>query len=100
MTIEGALCSIAPTVSDWGQIEIILSDAVKQASSLEDFVQWLESQDCIQSVDLTDYLVKTCPPLRELNVVLLMEDKSLCQKIIDVAVLADHSLQFHKLRER
>ena len=88
------LCAAPIVADDFAKMEPLLTSKISSATSLDDVLRWLKSQACVQSVLLTDYLIKTEPPRRELLVDFKMRDGSVSHKALDVAVLADGQLRF------
>ena len=86
-------------MSDFSEIEKILPVVVNQASSLQELDTWLKLQECVQSVRLEDFLIKTNPPQREFIVEIKSNHGSTITKVIDIFVLGNGRLRFSDLRD-
>lgn len=86
-------------IRDVSEIENTLLIIVAQVSSLEELKTWLESQKCIQSVRLEDFLIKTNPPQRELIIECKDNNESVFTKIINIFVLNDGEFSLNQLRD-
>ncbi|MBW4634135.1 MAG: hypothetical protein KME30_20175 [Iphinoe sp. HA4291-MV1] len=85
-------------VSDFSELEKILPVVVDQVSSLEELDTWLKLHECIQSVRLEDFLIKTNPPQREFIVEFKNNYGSTITKVINIFVLANGRFRFSELR--
>jgi hypothetical protein len=86
------------SMKDSNEIEKNLPVIVAQVSSLEELDTWLKSQECIQSVRLENFLIKTNPPQREFIVEFKSKNGSTITKAIDIFVLGDERLRFNSVR--
>jgi hypothetical protein len=77
-----------------------IASVVDSANSLEKIDSWLKSQQCIKSVQLADYLLKSNPPQRDFIVEFNMEDGSTVKKIVNIFDLGNHQFKFHELRDQ
>jgi hypothetical protein len=93
------ICGGSTLASDFSEVEKVLPIVVEQASSLEELDTWLKSQDCIQSVRLEDFLIKTNPPQREFVVEFRNNRNSMITKVIDVFVLTNGRFSLSELRD-
>ena len=73
-------------------------DAVDRSRSLSDLSRWLESQHCVESVRLRDYLIKTNPPRREFSIVVRDAAGSADEKTLSIALLPRGGFAFHEIR--
>jgi hypothetical protein len=76
-----------------------LATAIGSARSLNEIEAWLKSQPGVQSVELTDYLLKSNPPQRDFIVSFKRADGSMVKKIVNVFDSGNRQFQFHKLRD-
>jgi hypothetical protein len=86
-------------VTDFNEIEKTLPGIVEQISSLEELDTWLKSQECIQSVTLQDFLIKTNPPQRKFIVEFKSSKGSTLTKVINIFVWGDGRLEFNNLHD-
>ena len=93
MDASFSMCSNPISTNDFDQIKETLSNVVERVSSLEEFDAWLRSQECIESVNLEDFLIKTEPPQREFVVEFKMADSSTKKKAIDIVLLGDQGFR-------
>jgi hypothetical protein len=80
-------------------LEKSLAATINNARSLDEIEAWLLSQQCVKSVRLADYLLKSNPPQRDFFVEFRMEDGSTVKKIVNIFDLGNQQFQFHKLRD-
>jgi len=73
-------------------------DAIESAGSLHEIGAWFKSQEYIKSIELTQYLLKSNPPQRELIVEFNTRGGSAVTKIINFFELGNGLFRFHKLR--
>jgi hypothetical protein len=85
--------------SNFSEIEKTLPTIVAQVRSLKELETWLDSQKCIQSVRLEDFLIKTNPPQREFIVEFKSNSDSAFTKVIDVFVLNNGRFSLNQLRD-
>ena len=76
-----------------------LTAVIERARSVHEIEAWLRSRECVRSVGLTDYLLKSNPPQRELIVEFNTRDGAVVTKIINIFDLGDGQFQFHGLRD-
>lgn len=88
------------STADMDALEESLAAAINRARSLDEIELWLKSQQCVESVKLTDYLLKSNPPQRDLIVSFIMKDGSMVTKIVNVFDLGNQQFQFHELRDQ
>ena len=74
--------------------------AIASARSLDEIEAWLKSQQCVKSVQLAGYLLKSNPPQRDFIVELKTVDGSTVKKIANIFDLGNQQFQFHKLRDQ
>lgn len=72
--------------------------ALEQSSSLEEFKEWLSSQDDIESAVEMNGLIKTHPPQKEIKVVFSELDEKKV-KMIDIYILPDGRIAFAGLHD-
>jgi hypothetical protein len=80
--------------------EKALATAIASARSLGEIEAWLKSQQCVKSVRLAKYLLKSNPPQRDFIVELEMKDGSIAKNIVNIFDKGDQQYQFHKLRDQ
>jgi len=88
------------TTADFQDFKKKIASVVDSANSLEKIDSWLKSQQCIKSVQLADYLLKSNPPQRDFIVEFNMEDGSTVKKIVNIFDLGNHQFKFHELRDQ
>jgi hypothetical protein len=76
-----------------------LTVAVASARSIDEIEAWLKSQQCVKSVQLQDYLLKSNPPQRDFIVEFKRADGSTVKTIVNIFDLGNQRFQFHKLRQ-
>lgn len=74
--------------------------AIESAGSLYEIEAWFRSQECVKSVELTQYLLKSNPPQRELIVEFNTRDGSAVTKIVNIFDLGNGQFRFHELRDQ
>ena len=94
------MCAESPSTVDFEVLEKTLSTAIDSARSLDEIEVWLKSQQCIKSVQLADYLLKSNPPQRDFIVVFSLQDKSTLTKIVNIFDLGNGKFRFHELRDQ
>ena len=77
-----------------------LAAAIASARSLDEIEAWLKSQQCVKSVQLAGYLLKSNPPQRDFIVEFKTADGSTVKKIVNIFDLGNQQFQFHKLRDQ
>ena len=75
-----------------------LTLALEQSSSLDEFKEWLSSQNDIESATEMNGLIKTHPPQKEIRVV-FSERGGKTVKMIDVYILPDVRIAFAGLHD-
>jgi hypothetical protein len=75
-----------------------LTRALEQFSSLDEFKEWLNSQDDVESVMEMNGLIKTHPPQKEFRVVFSELDGKKV-RMIDVYILPDGRVAFAGLHD-
>src|SRR5687767_5770958 len=85
---------------DFDALEKRLAAVTASARSLDEVEAWLKSQQCVKSVKLADYLLKSNPPQRDFIVEFSMRDGSTVTKIVNIFDLGNQQFQFHKLRDQ
>lgn len=82
------------------ELEKRLATVIASARSLDEIEAWLKSQQCVKSVKLAGYLLKSNPPQRDFIVEFSMRDGSTVTKIVNIFDLGNQQFQFHKLRDQ
>jgi hypothetical protein len=85
------------------EIEVLekeLAAVIDSAESLREIEVWLRSQQCIKSVKLAEYLLKSNPPQRDLIVECNIRDGSTATKIVNIFELGNGRFRFHELRDQ
>ena len=77
-----------------------LTAAIASARSLDEIKAWLKSQQCVKSVQLAGYLLKSNPPQRDFIVEFKTADGPTVKKIVNIFDLGNQQFQFHKLRDQ
>ena len=77
-----------------------LAAAIASARSLDEIEAWLKSQQCVKSVQLAGYLLKSNPPQRDFIVEFKTADGSTVKKNVNIFDLGNQQFQFHKLRDQ
>lgn len=85
---------------DFKNLEDALATAMDSARSLDEIEAGLKSQQCVKSVELRDYLLKSNPPQRDFIVEFVKEGGSTVTKVVNIFDLGEQQFQFHKLRDR
>jgi hypothetical protein len=94
------MCAESFSTVDIESFEKALSILIDSAQSLCEIETWLKSQQCVQSVQLADYLLKSNPPQRDFVVEFRMQDGSTVKKIFSIFDLGNQQFRFHKLRDQ
>jgi hypothetical protein len=94
------MCLESLSAVDLEALKERLAISIRGARSLTEIEAWLKAQPCVQSVELTDYLLKSNPPQRDFIVSFKTADGSTIKKIVNVFALANQQFQFHKLRDQ
>ena len=90
---------LLPTV-DFEVLEKTLSTVIDSAHSLDEIEAWLKSQQCVKSVQLADYLLKSNPPQRDFIVAFSLQDGSTLTKIVNIFDLGNGKFRFHELHDQ
>jgi hypothetical protein len=69
-----------------------VAEALRQVGSVEELAAWLGAQPDVRSVTVSDYLVKTEPPLREFVVVLRRTDGAEETQVVDIRIGHDGTM--------
>ena len=77
-----------------------LAAAIARARSLDEIEAWLKSQQCVESVQVAGYLLKSNPPQRDFIVEFKTVNGSTVKKIVNIFDLGNRQFQFHKLRDQ
>ena len=93
------MCAESLSTADFGAFQKLLAAAIASARSLDEIAAWLKSQQCLKSVQLADYLLKSNPPQRDFIVEFRMEDGSTVKKILNIFDLGNQQFKFRKLRD-
>ena len=94
------MCIELPLIIDFGIVEKTLGAVICKLRSLDQIEEWLKSQQCVKSVQLADYILKSNPPQRDFIVEFLMQDGSTIMKIINVFDLGNQEYRFSRLRDQ
>lgn len=77
-----------------------LESLVKKCNSLEELENCLKKQNFIENVSISDYLIKTAPPMKELFVVLKMPDGSKKTKVVDLKVYPEKRIEIAGIHDK
>lgn len=77
-----------------------LGETVKQSRSFEELETFFKSQHYVKSVKATDYLIKTNPPKKELQVTFKLNNGSSITKMIDITLYPDKSIGLASIHEQ
>ena len=69
---------------DFEALQKTLAAAIASACSLDEIEVWLKSQECVKSVRLADYLLKSDPPQRDFIVELKTVGGSTVKKFVNI----------------
>jgi hypothetical protein len=94
------MCAASLSTADFEALQKTLAAAIASARSLDEIEAWLKSQQCVKSVQLENYLLKSNPPQRDFTVEFRMENGSTVKKIINIFDLGNQQFRFHKLRDQ
>jgi len=94
------MCGKSLSTVDFEALEKTLATVINSARSLAEIEAWLKSQQCVKSVQLGDYLLKSNPPQRDFIVEFRMQDGSTVKKIVNIFDLGNQRFQFHNLRDQ
>ena len=92
------MCAESFSIVDTNSFEKALISVISSARSLDEIEAWLKSQQCVESVQLADYLLKSNPPQRDFVVEFKMQDGSMIKKIVNIFDLGNQQFRFHNLR--
>jgi ribosomal protein L16 Arg81 hydroxylase len=93
------ICEESNSVITFDEIERILPSIIDQVTSIEELDTWLKSQECVQSVKLRDFLIKTNPPQREFVVEFKNSNGSTITRVIKIFVLETGQFRFNRMQE-
>jgi hypothetical protein len=91
------MCAEAFLSVDINTFEKDLISVISNAQSLDEIEVWLKSQQCVKSLKLEGYLLKSNPPQRDFVVDFKMQDGSIVSKIVNIYDLGNRKFQFHKI---
>jgi hypothetical protein len=94
------MCAESLSTGDFDALQKTLAAVIASARSLDEIEAWLTSQQCVKSVQLENYLLKSNPPQRDFTVEFRMENGSTVKKIINIFDLGNQQFRFHKLRDQ
>ncbi len=94
------MCAESLSTGDFDALQKTLAAVIVSARSLDEIEAWLTSQQCVKSVQLENYLLKSNPPQRDFTVEFRMENGSTVKKIINIFDLGNQQFRFHKLRDQ
>jgi hypothetical protein len=94
------MCAESLSIGDFEALQKTLAAVIASARSLDEIEAWLKSQQCVKSVQLENYLLKSNPPQRDFTVEFTMENGSTVKKIINIFDLGNQQFQFRKLRDQ
>jgi hypothetical protein len=72
---------------------------ISQMDSVEKVIHWLRSQPGVDSADLSDYLIKTHPPQKEVKITFRNEDGTTYSRILDIILYPDQTLGLAGMHE-
>jgi hypothetical protein len=98
-TRSNNMCGKPLSIVEYEAFEKTLATVINSARSLAEIEAWLKSQQCVKSVHLGNYLIKSNPPQRDFIVELSMENGLTVKKIVNLFDLDNQRFQFHKLRD-
>jgi hypothetical protein len=96
---SNGMCSESLFTADFEALQETLAAAIASARSLDEIGIWLKSQQCVESVQLADYLAKSNPPQRDFIVEFKTMNGSTVKKIVNIFDLGSQQFQFHNLRD-
>jgi hypothetical protein len=76
-----------------------IGGTLKRIDSLERFERWLERQPLVASVKISDYIIKTEPPRKEVIVTHQMSDGSTTTLVIVVILNPDQTFGLANIRK-
>ena len=94
------MCAESFSTVEINAFEKALTTVIISAQSLDEIEAWLKSQQCVKSVQLASYLLKSNPPQRDFIVEFRMQDGSTVKKIVNIFDLGNQQFRFHKLRNQ
>jgi hypothetical protein len=98
-TRRNNMCGKPFSIVDYEAFEKTLATVINSSRSLAEIEAWLKSQQCVKSVHLGNYILKSNPPQRDFIVELSMENGLTVKKIVNIFDLDNQRFQFHKLRD-
>ncbi|MEM7063452.1 MAG: hypothetical protein AAF572_09850 [Cyanobacteria bacterium P01_B01_bin.77] len=84
--------------SEFSVFEQDLTVAISAATSLDEIYTWLTQHNDVDSVSVSDYIIKTEPPQREFNASYRLAPDTLTPIIIDVLEFSDDQFQLSEVR--
>jgi hypothetical protein len=94
------MCPESLSTADLEAFQETLAAAITSARSLDEIEAWLKSQQCVESVQVAGYLLKSNPPQRDFIVEFKTVNGSTVKKIVNIFDLGNRQFQFHKLRDQ
>jgi retron-type reverse transcriptase len=94
------MCAESLSSVEFQALEKTLATTIDNARSLDEIDAWIKSQQCVKSVQLADYLLKSNPPQRDFIVEIRMQDGSTSKKVVNILDLGNQQYQFRKLRDQ
>jgi len=91
------MCTDSLSTNDFEIFKTRLAKTINNAQSLDEIELWLKSQQCVKSVQLAGYLLKSNPPQRDFIVEFSLYDGSIVTRIVNIYELGKQSFQFHQL---
>lgn len=93
------MCEDFINASEMEEFKTSIAKGASNANSLIEFAEWLQSLQCLESVELEEYVVKTFPPRREFTIGLRLEGGEIEEMVLTIAVTQDGQLKFLEMRE-
>ena len=94
------MCAHSLSTVDFEILEKAVSTAIDNARSLNEIEAWLKMQQCVKSVQLADYFLKSNPPQRDFIVAFTLHDGSALTKIVNFFDLGNGKYRFHVMRDQ
>lgn len=98
-TMSNDMCGESLSTVNFEALEKTLATVIDNAQSLDEIEVWLQLQQCVKSVQLAGYLLKSNPPQRDFIMEFRMEDGSTVKKIVNIFDLGNQQFQFHELHD-
>jgi hypothetical protein len=93
------MSSSAPSDDAIGELAKALPGVAGNARSLDEIATWLRAQPGVESVELSDYLLKSNPPQRDFIVACRVKGGSTVRKVLNVYVLGGDKFRFNCVRD-